>query len=136
MATIDEVSAAFDAARREISDLDQALAEERTAIRRKAFRDQRPLTDEEIARRKAIAASRLELVDALETLTFSTLKAMENADDLDDLLHAINSVNQQLDDDLSRLAEIVNYAQSAAKVAESIASAAEKLTELRPTLLG
>lgn len=136
MATIDEVSAAFDAARREISELDQALAEERTAIRRKAFHDQRPLTDEEIARRKAIAATRLELADALETLAFSTLKAMENADDLDDLLHTINSVNQQLDDDLARLSEIVNYAQSAAKVAESIASAAEKLTELRPPLLG
>ena len=136
MATVDEVRATFDAARLEISELDQALAAERKEIRHAAFHAQRPLTDEEIARRRAIAVTRSELADALETLALSTFDSVESADDLEDLLHAINSINQQLDDDISRLMEVANYAESAAKVAESIADVAAKLTEFRPTLLG
>ena len=136
MATIEEVRAAFDAGRAEISALDQALAAERTAIRRAAFHAGRPLTPEEIARRKEIAAARFELAESLEALALSTIDALENAEDLDDLLHAINSVNQQIDDDLARLQDLVDHAEAAAKVADGIAKAAEKLAQFRPTLVG
>ena len=136
MATIDEVRATFDAGRAEISALDQALAAERTTIRRAAFHAGRPLTHAEIARRKEIAATRTELAEALEALALSTIDALENAEDLDNLLHSINSVNQQLDDDLARLQGLVDYAETAAMVAEGIAKAVEKLTEFRPNLLG
>ncbi len=136
MATIEEVRAAFDAGRAEISALDQALAAERTAIRRAAFHAGRPLTPEEIARRKEIAAAQFELAESLEALALSTIDALENAEDLDDLLHAINSVNQQIDDDLARLQDLVDHAEAAAKVADGIAKAAEKLAQFRPTLVG
>ena len=136
MATIEEISAEFEARRLDISALDQALAEERKEIRRAAFHAGRSLTPDEIVRRKEIAATRLELAEFLETLSFSTIDALENAEDLDDLLHEINSVNQQLDDDLDRLKGLVAYATIAAKVADGIANAAVKLAELRPTLLG
>ena len=77
-----------------------------------------------------------EVAEALETLALSTIDAIEDAEDPDDLLHAINSVNQQLDDDLARLRELVDHAEKAARVAERIAREAGKLAELRPTLLG
>ena len=136
MATINEVRATFDAARAEISALDQALAAERTTIRRAAFHEGRPLTHAEIARRKEIAATRTKLAEALEALALSTIDALENADDLDNLLHSINSVNQQIDDDLARLTGLVDYAETAAKVVEGIAKSVEKLSEFRPNLLG
>ena len=136
MTTIEEVRAAFDAGRAEISALDQALAAERGAIRRAAFRAGRPLSSAEVARRKEIAATRDKLAEALKTLALSTIDALENAEDLDDLLHVIESVNQQLDDDLAGLRELVDYAENAARVAERIAGAAGKLAALRPTLFG
>lgn len=136
MATIEEVRAEFEARRLDISALDQALAEERKEIRRAAFHAGRSLTPDEIVRRKEIAATRLELAELLQTLSFSTIDALENAEDLDDLLHEINSVNQQLDDDLNRLRSLVAHAETAARVADGIAQAVAKLAELRPTLLG
>lgn len=136
MVTIDEVRATFDAGRAGISALDQALAAERTTIRREAFHAGRQLTPEEIARRKEIGATRTELAEALEVLALSTIDELENAEDLDNLLHSINSVNQQLDDDLAGLQGLVDYAEAAATVAESIAEAVEKLAALRPSLLG
>ena len=134
MATIEEVRAAFVAGRTEISALDEALAAERAAIRRSAFQDRRSLTPEEITRRKEVAATRFELAESLTMLALSTIDELESAEDLDDLLHTINSVNQQLDDDLVRLQDLVDYAETAAKVAKGIANAAEKLAEFRPTL--
>ena len=136
MATIEEVRAEFEARRADISELDQALAAERKAIRRTAFHAGRSLTPDEIGRRKEIAATRLELAESLEALSLSTIDALENAEDLDDLLHAISSVNQQLDDDLTRLQDLVEHSEAAARVADGIANAAAKLAEFRPTLIG
>ena len=136
MATIEEVRAAFDVGRTEISKLDQVLAAERKAIRREAFHAGRQLTPKEVARRKEIAATRFELSEALEVLALATIDALEKADDLDDVLHAIKSVNQQLDDDLVRLQNLVDHAENAAKVADSIDKVADILAEFRQTLLG
>ena len=136
MATIDEVRAKFEASRAEISALDQKLAAERTEILDQAFLDQRQMTTEENARLNEIVETRSKLGKALEALALSTIDDLENAEDLASLLRRIETVNELLDDDLGRLQRIVDYTETAAKVAKSIATAAETLTMFHSSKLG
>ena len=135
MATIAEVKKAFQDARASIADLDQKLAAERKKIKVTAFRAGRPLTAAEIARRKEIAATRLELAEALQVLALKTIRSLEIAEDVDDLIREIGAVNQQLEDDLARLGEVASHAATAARVVEGLAKLAAKLAELRPSLI-
>lgn len=130
MATIAEVRESFETAFAAIAVLDQTLAAESKMIKRRAFKEGRPLEDVEIARRKAIAATRMELGDALQDLGLSAIDALENSDDIDLLIGEINAVNQQLKDDLDHLKTMAAHAEKAAKVAEALATAAGKITEL------
>lgn len=133
--TIETVREAFKAMRAAIAELDDALADERRQLKLRAFRDRRPLTPAEIQRRKEIAATRLELAEALSELGLNTLEALDNASDVDDLLNEINAVNQQLEDDLEHLKTIEGYAEVAANVAEMLSRAVTALTQLRPTFI-
>ena len=134
MTTINEIRVRFDDARAAIAQLDQDLAAERSEIRKTAFREaRRPLTPPEIARRKEIASTRTELADALETLALDTIDVIEADEGLHDVIHGLQSINLQLDDDLKRLREITRHAKNAASVAASMANLVDKLIGLRPT---
>ncbi|USG62423.1 hypothetical protein NBZ79_05455 [Sneathiella marina] len=109
---------------------DQALSAESKRIKGQAFDEGRALNNAEIERRKSIAATRMELADALEVLGISTIDALENSDNIDILIKEIDATNQQLEDDLARLKIMVEYAEIAAKVAEGLATAATKIASL------
>ena len=130
MATIEEVREAFEDELQAIFALDQELSAERASIKRKAFLENRPLTDAEIARRKEIAATRQELSEALRTLALETVDALEDASDVGALIAELNAVNQQLADDLARLNGMVQHAEKAKKVAAGLQSVAGKLAGL------
>lgn len=134
MPTIDQIRVEFERARGELATLDGKLADERAEIRRTAFQEGRSLSAQEISRRKEIAATRGELTDALETLALDTLASLDAADDLDSLLHEVNSIIQQLDDDLKDLQQLVDYAKSAESVGKGLATVATALAALRPEL--
>lgn len=130
MATIAEVRNSFETALAAIEELDQTLAAETKRIRGQAFDEGRALNDAEVNRRKSIAATRMELADALEDLGLGTIDALKNADDIDSLINVINATNQQLEDDLDHLKIMVEYAVTAAKVADGLAKAATQLAGL------
>lgn len=130
MATIAEVRNSFETALAAIEELDQTLAAETKRIRGQAFDEGRALNGAEVNRRKSIAATRMELADALEDLGLGTIDALENADDIDSLINVINATNQQLEDDLDHLKIMVEYAVTAAKVADGLAKAATQLAGL------
>ena len=111
------------------------LAAERRELKLTAFNERRDLTAGEIARRKEIGATRSELADALEDLALETLDRLDNASDLDALLLKIAAINDGLTDDLEHLRTIAGYAELAAKILAGFATAVDKLTELRPSLI-
>jgi hypothetical protein len=135
MTTIAEVKETFETELQAIFFLDQTLAEERSAIKMKAFAEDRPLTDEEVSRRKEIAATRGELAEAMEALALDTVNALENASDVDDLLSNIKAVNQQLKDDLDRFKQLEETAAKAEAVAKGMAGVIEKLLSLKTSLV-
>ena len=130
MATVKQVNAAFERALNDIASLDRALAAERKALKLKAFQAGRDMTASEIKRRKTIAATRLELSEALADLAVGTIDALDNADDVKALLQEVKATNQQLADDLASLKKKAAYAAKVAKVTSSLADAAEKIAKL------
>ena len=135
MATIDEVKAAFEEQLQTIYVLDQSLGAERAELLRRAFKEGRALSDQEVKRRKEIASTRQELADALRILGLETVGALESASDVDSLLAEIEAINLQLKDDLDHLHNIAKYAGKVAKFASGMALVLEKLQKLRPTLV-
>lgn len=131
MITIAEVKTIFEYELQAIFSLDQALAEERSAIRRKAFAEGRPLTNVEVKRRKEIAATHGELAEAMEALSLDTVNALESASDVDLLLSKIGVVNQQLKDDLDRLKQLEDKVAKAEAVVSGMAQVVEKLLSLK-----
>jgi len=135
MKTIAEVKKGFENELQAIFSLDQALAEERSAIRRIAFAEGRLLTDSEVNRRKEIAATRGELAEAMEALGLDTVNALENASDVDSLLSKIDIVNQQLKDDLDSLKELEDKAAKVEAVANGMAQVVEGLLSFKTALV-
>ena len=134
MTTIAEVKASFEEQLQTIFALDQTLAAKRSALKRKAFAEGRQLTDDEVKRRKEIAATRGELAEAIEALALDTVDALENASDVDKLLSNIKIVNQQLKDDLDRLKQIEENAAKAEAIAKGMAEVIGKLLDLKNVL--
>lgn len=130
MATVRQVNAAFEKALNDLAVLDRALAAERKALKMKAFQAGRDMTANEVKRRKAIAATRLELAEALSDLAVGTIDALDNADNVQALLREIRATNQQLADDLAALKRKEAYAAKVAKVTGSLADAAAKIAAL------
>ena len=135
MTTIKEVSASFEEGLHAISVLDQTLATERSALKRKAFDEERLLTTEEVKRREEIAATRGKLAEAMKTLALDTVDALENTSDVDRLLGNIEQINQQIQGDLDRLEGIEENAAKIRSVTKSLASIVSKLSGLRSTLI-
>lgn len=135
MVAIADVKKSFETELQAIFSLDQMLAAERSAIKRKAFSEGRVLTKEEINRRKEIAATRGELAEAMESLALDTVEALENASDVDKLLSSIGAVNQQLKDDLDRLQQIQESAAKVEAVAKGMTKVIANLVNFKKTLL-
>lgn len=135
MTTIAEVKTLFENQLQAIFLLDQTLSAERSALKRKAFAENRQLTADEITRRKEISGTRGELAEAMKALALDTVDALENSSDIDALLIDIETVNQQLKDDLDRLKKIEENAAKVEAVAKGLASVTDKLLDLKNTFV-
>ena len=134
MSTIAEVKESFETELQALFALDQLLAEERSTLKREAFVAGRPLSPEEVIRRKEIAATRGELGEAMEALALDTVNALENASDVDALLSRINMVNQQLADDLERLKQMEEKVARVEAIAKGMDGVIDKLLGFRTSL--
>jgi len=70
------------------------------------------------------------LADAMIVLSLVTLSRLRNSADVENLNKEMARINDQLKDDLEHLQDLEGYAETAAKVANGLASAVEKVAEL------
>ena len=128
--SIEEVIDQANAARQQLALLERELQEGIDAIDLKAFKEKRDLTQQESDRRKELRGTQAEVREDFRVLAFVTAQRLDNADEVDHLLRQIKAVNAGLVDDLDRLKKIEGFAATAAKVADGLAKAAEKLAAL------
>lgn len=125
-----EVVDHFKSLRSDLYELDKKLDNERRDIRLKAFRESRAQTPDETARRKEIAAQRLEIADALKELALETIAELDRTEDLQNLIAAMTHINAELVDDLENLKRLEEYAALADKVIKGLVKGVEKLSKL------
>lgn len=110
-----------------LTDLDHAIQEEIDEIVLTAARERRALSDDDKARRKALRADQVEIQDAFKVLAFVTLSRLDASADVAELKNKLDSVKDELDDDINRLKNIARYAKIAAKVADGLTQLAIKV---------
>lgn len=113
--------------RSNLAELDHRLQDEIDEIVLAAAREERPLSDDDKNRRKALRAQQADVQDAFEELAFATLARLDNSADVAELKDKLDAINAQLGDDLQRLKNIARYAAIAAKVADGLAQLGEKV---------
>ncbi|QEX24807.1 hypothetical protein FRZ61_47490 [Hypericibacter adhaerens] len=113
--------------RSRLADLDHALQSEIDEIVLGAARAGRPLSDDEKARRKSLRASQSDVGDAFTAVAFATLARLNQSADVEELKGKLDTINDNLTDDLNRLKNIARYAAIAAKVADGLTELAEQV---------
>lgn len=126
----EEVMQHFRGVRGDLTELDKKLDQERRAIRLTAFQAGRRQTVEEIARRKEIAAERLEVADALEELALETIAGLDGTEDVQKILSSMALINAELGGDLQRLKQLEEYAALADKIMKGLVKGVAKLGKL------
>ena len=111
-----------------LTDLDHAIQGEIDEIVLTVARERRALSDDDKARRKALRADQVEIQDAFKVLAFVTLPRLDASADVAELKNKLDSVKDELDDDINRLKNIARYAKIAAKVADGLTQLAIKVT--------
>ncbi len=110
-----------------LTDLDHAIQGEIDEIVLTVARERRALSDDDKARRKALRADQVEIQDAFKVLAFVTLPRLDASADVAELKNKLDSVKDELDDDINRLKNIARYAKIAAKVADGLTQLAIKV---------
>lgn len=127
---VDEIAASVETVRSELGKLELELQEEIDEIRISAARAGRSLNPEELRRLKELRAEKAEARQVFTDLVFFTLKRLNESDEIADLQRKMDGINSALRDDLEDLKRIERYAAIAAKVADALAKATEKLASL------
>ncbi len=113
--------------RAELASLDHALQEEIDEIVTTAARERRRLSADEKARRKALRADQVEFGDLFRELAFVTLARLDASEEVANLKGKLDSVIEDLGDDLDQLGRIARYAEIAARVADGLTKLAIKV---------
>ena len=128
--TVDEIVASVETAHSELGKLERELQVEIDEIRISAARASQSLTPEELRRLKELRAEKAEARQVLSDLVFFTLIRLNESDEIAELQRKMDGINGALRDDLEDLKRIERYAEIAAKVADALAKATEKLASL------
>ncbi len=128
--TVDEIIASVETARSELGKLERELQEEIDEIRISAARAGQSLNPEELQRLKGLRAEKAEARQVVADLVFFTLIRLNDSAEIAELQRKMDGVNDALRDDLDDLKRIERYAAIAARVAEALAKATEKLASL------
>ncbi len=129
-----DIIAAAKEARRNLGQIEQELQEEINEINFTAFSERRSLSDAEKDRRTARRATQLEIREAYVVLAYSTLKQLDESDEVARLQEKMDEINADLGADLEHLKTIGRYAQTAANVADQFAQIVAKAAELAARL--
>jgi hypothetical protein len=134
--SIQDIVAAAQAARRNLSDLEQRLQSEIDKIDFDAFENGRDLTEEETGRRTQLRASQSEVRDAFIELAFVTVSRLDESTEVATLSARMDRINRGLSDDLARLKQIAEFAKTVAKVANGVAKVAAQIAKQAAKLVG
>jgi len=126
-AAVDDIVVAAAQARQGLATLEHQLQSDIDEIDLRAFREERPLTAEERARRRTMRAAQAETRDGFASLAYVTARRLDDSAETGRLLARVRDINAGLGDDLDDLKTIERYATIAAKVADGIAVVAAKL---------
>ena len=128
--TAAQVIAESNNARQQLATLEQQLQAGIDDIDFVAFKEGRQMTAAEIDKRKALRATQAEVREQFKVLAFVTAQRLDQTEEVSSLLRQIQAINSGLKDDLGRLKKIERYAATAAKVADALAKATEKLAAI------
>jgi len=128
--TAAQVVAEANNARQQLATLEQQLQAGIDDIDFAAFQEGRQMTGAEIDKRKKLRATQAEVREQFKVLAFVTAQRLDSTEEVSSLLRQIQTINASLKDDLGRLKKIERYAATAAKVADAIAKATEKLAAI------
>ena len=128
--TAAQVIAESNNARQQLATLEQQLQAGIDDIDFVAFKEGRQMTAAEIDKRKALRATQAEVREQFKVLAFVTAQRLDQTAEVSSLLRQIQAINSGLKDDLGRLKKIERYAATAAKVADALAKATEKLAAI------
>jgi hypothetical protein len=128
--TAAQVVADANNARQQLATLEQQLQAGIDDIDFAAFREGRQMTAAEIDKRRRLRATQAEVREQFKVLAFVTAQRLDSTEEVSSLLRQIQTINAGLKDDLARLKKIERYAAIAAKVADAIAKATEKLAAI------
>jgi hypothetical protein len=128
--TAAQVIAESNNARQQLATLEQKLQAGIDDIDFTAFKAGRQMTPAEIDKRKQLRATQAEVREQFKVLAFVTAQRLDQTEEVSSLLRQIQAINSGLKDDLARLKKIERYAATAAKVADAIAKATEKLAAI------
>lgn len=134
--SVGEIISSAQAARRDLSDLEQDLQNGIDEIDFKVFSEERTLTSDEKARRQQLRASQTEIRDAFIELAFVTVRRLDDSNEVERLNARMAQINRGLKDDLNDLQEIVDFAEKAAKAADTIAKVVQKVAEKAAAVIG
>lgn len=127
---VDEIVASVETAHGELGKLERELQKEIDEIRISAARAGRSPNPEELMRLKELRAEKAEARQVLADLVFFNLIRLNESDEITELQRKMDGINNALRDDLEDLKRIERYAEIAAKVADALAKATEKLASL------
>ena len=133
MATKDEIVAAAESSRNDLSTLERQLQERIDQIDFDAFAAGRELTEAEKTERQSLRASQAELREAFQVLAFVTLRRLDESDQVIQLHTRMSRINKGLKDDLERLKDVEDYARIAVKVADGLGKLLEKAAAIMPS---
>ena len=128
--TAAQVVAEANNARQQLATLEQQLQAGIDDIDFAAFQEGRQMTGAEIDKRKKLRATQAEVREQFKVLAFVTAQRLDSTEEVSSLLRQIQTINAGLSDDLGRLKKLERYAVIAAKVADAIAKATEKLAAI------
>ena len=127
---VDEIVSSVETAHGELGKLERELQKEIDEIRISAARAGRSPNPEELMRLKELRAEKAEARQVLADLVFFNLIRLNESDEITELQRKMDGINSALRDDLEDLKRIERYAEIAAKVADALAKATEKLASL------
>ncbi len=137
MTTIEEVRTNFESGLQAVFILDQALAAELLALRRKVFnRKRKKMSSKEDERRKEIYVARMELAEAMEALALDHIFGLESAlgPEIDILINGINEVNKKLKCDLKHLKSHEKHASKIETVFATLSKIVDNLKKMKKAL--
>lgn len=128
--SVAQVIAEADNARQQLAVLERQLQGEIDDIDFAAFKAKRQLTATEVEKRKQLRSTQAEVREQFKVLAFVTAQRLDSTEEVSSLIRQMSSINTGLKDDLARLKRIERYAKIAAKVADALAKATEKLAAI------